>query len=60
MLTQMIFIASLPTMFSTGCAAFLAYKERKQWVWFAALSVLSGFGGIVVLNMVQAWRYIGH
>jgi hypothetical protein len=24
------------------CATFLAYKERRQWVWFAGLSVLAG------------------
>jgi hypothetical protein len=32
------------------CSAFLAYKERLQWVWFAALAVLAGFGA-----QMQAW-----
>lgn len=52
MLAQIILIASLPSMFCAGCATFLAYKERKQWVWFAGLSVLAGVGGVAVLNMI--------
>ena len=32
MLAQIILIASLPSMLCVGCAAFLAYKERRQWV----------------------------
>ena len=56
MLAQVLLIASLPSMFCAGCATFLAYKERKQWVWFAALSVLAGVGGITVLNMIGLWR----
>ena len=60
MLAQIILIASLPSMFCAGCAAFLAYKERKQWPWFAGLSVLAGMGGITVLNMIGLWRLTGH
>jgi hypothetical protein len=37
MLAQVLLIASLPAMFCAGAATFLACKERKQWVWFAAL-----------------------
>lgn len=55
MLAQVILIASLPSMFCAGCAAFLAYKERKQWVWFAGLSVLAGIGA---LN-IGLWRLGG-
>jgi len=43
-----------------GCATFLAYKERKQWVWSAGLSVLAGVGGVAVLNMIGLWRLTGH
>jgi hypothetical protein len=60
MLAQVILIASLPSMFCAGCATFLAYKERKQWIWFAGLSVLAGIGGITVLNMIGLWRLAGH
>jgi len=60
MLAQIILIASLPSMLCAGCATFLAYKERRQWVWFAALSVLAGAGGITVLNMIGLWRLTGH
>ena len=50
MLAQVLLIAS-SAMFCAGCATFLAYKERKQWIWFAGLSVLAGAGGITVLNI---------
>jgi hypothetical protein len=60
MLAQILLIANLPAIFCVGCATFLAYKERPQWVWFAGLSVLAGFGAIAVLQMVQLWRLAGH
>jgi hypothetical protein len=60
MLAQVILLATLPSMFCAGCAAFLAYRERKQWIWFAALSVLAGAGGIAILNMIGLWRLTGH
>jgi len=47
-------------MFCAGCATFLAYKDRKRWVWFAGLSVHAGVGGITVLNMIGLWRMTGH
>jgi hypothetical protein len=46
MLAQVLLIASLPSMFCAACATFLAYKERKQWIWFAGLSVLAGISVI--------------
>lgn len=60
MLAQVLLIATLPSMFCAGCATFLAYKERKQWVWFAGLSILAGIGGITILNMIGLWRLAGH
>lgn len=39
------------------CAAFLAYKERPQWVWFAGLAVLAGIGGLLTLGVVQAQQF---
>jgi len=60
MLAQVLLIASLLSMFCAGCATFLAYKDRKQWVWFAGLSVHAGVGGITVLNMIGLWRMTGH
>ncbi len=59
MLALVILIASLPSMFCAGCAAFLAYKERKQWVLFAGLSVLAGVGGLTALN-IGLWRLAIH
>ena len=32
MLAQVLLIASLPSIFCVGCATFLAYKQRPQWV----------------------------
>ena len=49
MLAQVLLIASLPSIFCVGCAAFLAYKQRPQWVWFAGLSVLTGLGAICAI-----------
>jgi hypothetical protein len=49
--------AGLPSIFATACAALLALKDRKQWVWFAGLAVLAGFAGLLALNMAQLWRY---
>ena len=43
-------VASTPTMACAICSAFLAYKERPQWVWFAALAVLAEIGGLVMLS----------
>ena len=43
-----------------GLLAFLAYKERPQWVWFAVLAVLAEIGGVVMLRAVDAHRLIGH
>ena len=60
MLPKVLMILSMPTMFCAGCAMFLVYRERKQWVWFAGLSVVSGVGAISVLHMIEPWRLIGH
>jgi hypothetical protein len=35
MLPTLILCTTLPSMFAVGCAALLALKDRKQWVWFA-------------------------
>jgi hypothetical protein len=60
MLALVLLSASLPSIFCAGCATFLAYRERRQWVWFAGLSVLAGIGAIAVLQMIQLWRFAGH
>jgi hypothetical protein len=60
MLPLVVFAASLPAMFFAGCAAFLIYKERRQWVWFAGLSAAAGAGAIGVLQMAQLWRLAAH
>jgi len=35
MLAWALLVANMPTIVCTICSAFLAYKERPQWVWFA-------------------------
>jgi hypothetical protein len=56
MLAWILLVVSTPTIVSTICSAFLAYKERPQWIWFAVLAVLAEIGGVVMLAAVQAQR----
>jgi hypothetical protein len=56
MLAWVLLVANMPTIVSAICSAFLAYKERPQWVWFAVLAVLAEIGGVVMLAAVQAQR----
>jgi hypothetical protein len=44
----------MPTIVCAICSAFLAYKERSQWVWFTGLTVLAGVGGLWTLGVVHA------
>jgi hypothetical protein len=46
----------MPTIVCTVCLAFVAYKERPQWVWVAGLAVLAGIGGLLTLGVVHAQR----
>ncbi|MCK1389555.1 hypothetical protein [Bradyrhizobium sp. 1] len=57
MLPTLILCTTLPSMFAVGCAALLALKDRKQWVWFAGLAVLAGIAGLVTLGILHAWNY---
>jgi hypothetical protein len=50
-------VANMPTIVCTICSAFLAYKERPQWVWFAGLAVLAGIGGLLTLGVVHAQQF---
>ena len=60
MLAWILLVASAPTIVCAICSAFLAYKERPQWVWFAVLAVFAEIGGVVMLRAVEAHRLIGH
>ena len=60
MLALVMLVASTPTIVCTICSAVLAYKERPQWVWFAALAVFAEIGGVVMLSAVQAQRLTWH
>ena len=54
MLAWVLLVANMPTIVCTICSAFLAYKERPLWVWFAGLAVLAGIGGLLTLSVVHA------
>jgi hypothetical protein len=54
MLAWVLLVANMPTIVCTICSAFLAYKERPQWVWFSGLAVLAGIGGLLTLSVVHA------
>jgi hypothetical protein len=60
MLALVLLVASTPTIVCAIGSAFLAYKERPQWVWFAALAVLAEIGGVVMLRAVEAQRLAWH
>ena len=60
MLALVLLSASLPSMFCAGCATFLSTRNASRWVWFAGLSVLTGVGGIMVLNNIGLWRMAAH
>jgi len=44
MLAFIVLAAALPSLLCLGSSAFLAYKERPQWVWFAVLSLITAPG----------------
>ena len=60
MLAWILLVASAPTIACAICSAFLAYKERPQWVWFAVLAALAEIGGVAMLRPVDTHRLIGH
>ena len=60
MLAWIVFAATTPSLLCFGSSAFLAYKDKAQWVWFAALGVAAGFGGISMLSTIGGWRLAGN
>jgi hypothetical protein len=60
MLAWVLLVVSAPTMVCAICSALLAYKERPQWVWFAALAVLAEIGGVVMLATIRAHALAWH
>ena len=60
MLAFVAFVAASPSLLCLGSSAFLAYRDKKQWVWFAVLGVLAGFGGLWMLQTIGAWRLAVH
>ena len=63
MLAWVLLVANMPTIVCTICSAFLAYKERPQWVWFAGLAVLAGIGGAAdarrrARTTAHCWRIV--
>jgi hypothetical protein len=56
MLAWIVFAATAPSLLCLGSSAWLAYKERPQWVWFAGLAIIAGIGGVQMLSTIGAWR----
>jgi hypothetical protein len=56
MLAWIVLAATAPALLCLGASAFLAYKDKAQWIWFAAFSLVAGFGGLTVLQTIGAWR----
>jgi hypothetical protein len=55
MLAWIVPAATAPALLCLGASAFLAYKDKAQWIWFA-FSLVAGFGGLTVLQTIGAWR----
>jgi len=55
-----VLAAALPSLLCLGSSAFLAHKERPQWIWFAALSLITGRGRAWTLNLIGVWRQAAH
>jgi len=60
MLAWIVFAATAPSLLCLGSAAWLAYKEKLQWMWFAGLAIVVGVGGIQMLATINAWRSAAH
>jgi hypothetical protein len=56
MLAWIVLAATAPALLCLGASAFLSYKGKSQWIWFAAFSLVAGFGGLTVLKTISAWR----
>ena len=56
MLAWIVLAATTPALLCLGASAFLAYRDKAQWIWFAVLAVLAEIGGVVMLAAVQAQR----
>jgi hypothetical protein len=56
MLALIILTANAPTLLCIGASAYLAAKGKSQWPWFAAMSFFAAYGGIFLLNTVNAWQ----
>jgi len=56
MLALIVLAATVPSLLCLGSSAWLAYKDKKQWVWFAGLAILAGLGGLQMLYALGGWR----
>jgi hypothetical protein len=60
MLAWIVLAATAPALLCLGASAFLAYKEKYQWVWFAVFAFVAGYGGLTMLQTIGAWRIAAH
>ncbi|MEO8320774.1 MAG: hypothetical protein ABI561_20895 [Bradyrhizobium sp.] len=60
MLALIVMAATLPSLLCFGSSAFLAYRDKSQWMWFAGFALVAGYGGILLLSTIGAWRLAVH
>lgn len=60
MLAWIVLAATAPALLCLGASAYLAYKDKYQWIWFAAFALVAGFGGLTMLQTIGAWRIAAH
>ena len=60
MLAQVLLIASLPSMFCAGCAAFLPTRNASSGSGSPGYPYWPASAAIAVLNMIGLWRLAGH
>jgi hypothetical protein len=57
MVVLLVLCASLPAMLCMASSALLALRDRRQWIWFAALSIFASIGDFLVVDMMRVWAY---
>lgn len=60
MLAWIVFAATAPALLCFGSSAFLAFREKSHWTWFAAFGFIAGYGGIHMLSVIGVWRLAAH
>lgn len=60
MLALIVLAAIVPSVLCFAASACMAFHDKKQWRYFAAFAFVAGYGGIVLLQSIGAWRLAAH